>query len=170
MHPLAARRARAYALDCLTFLGVAAATIPLGAVVRRVSDRQKPSRGLVLGISAIPPFVAMAWAALAESGPRRATLGKRREGLEVVTASGERIALSRALVRNAVKIFIPWQLGHVTGIGAAYGGFDEQDPLTIGSALATYPLLGWFAWSVLRGDGRGPHDRVADTRVVSAAH
>lgn len=122
MHPLAGGRARAYALDCLTYLGVAAATFPLSAVVRRVSDGQRPSRGLVLGVSTVPPLVAMAWAAVAESGPHRATLGKRRERLEVVTATGERVPFSRALVRNAVKILIPWQLAHVTGVGAAYGG------------------------------------------------
>lgn len=94
---------------------------------------------------------------------------ERRERLEVVTATGERIPFSGALVRNAVKIFIPWQLAHVIGVGAAYGGFDERDPLTIGSAIATYSLMGWFAWTVLRSHGRGPHDRAANTRVVSAA-
>jgi hypothetical protein len=33
--------------------------------------------------------------------------------LAVADADGHRLTLSRALISNAVKIGIPWQLGHV---------------------------------------------------------
>lgn len=169
MNPLAARRARAYALDCAGYLGVAAATVPLGLVVRRLAHGN-PSRTLVLGLSALPPVIATVWAALAESGPQGATIGKRRAGLVVVPATSdgrEPITMRQAMVRSVVKILVPWQLGHMVAIGAATGGFDDNDALTIGATIVTYPLLGLFAWMVLHGDGRGPHDRVAGTRVVS---
>lgn len=99
-HPLAVRRARAYALDAVGYLGVAAATVPLGMLVRTVGG--EPSRAVVLALSAIPPLVATAWAARAESSTRGATWGKRRLGLRVVAdEDSARLPFGRALVRNA---------------------------------------------------------------------
>jgi uncharacterized RDD family membrane protein YckC len=167
VHPLARRRTIAYAADCMTYLGIAAATVPVGLIIRQVAD---PSRNAVLTMSAVPPLVATVWAAARESGLRRATWGKRRQGLTFATygADGAAPTFARALLRNTVKIAIPWQLGHMTAIGAAWGGFDENDPLTVTATVLTYPVIGALVLTTVLGSGRAVHDRVARTVVVEA--
>ena len=168
MHPLARRRCLAHLTDCAGCLGVAASMLPLGAVIVRTTDlASRPLFGHV--ISVVPPVIATVVAARAESGPRRATWGKRRQGLEVVGRDGGAPTPREALVRNAAKILVPWQLGHTVAIGAAWGGYERRDPLTLGSTVAVYALIGWFAWTGLRGDGRGPHDRLSGTHVAAVA-
>ncbi|MDN5791044.1 MAG: RDD family protein [Micrococcales bacterium] len=170
MHPLAGARARAYLVDCLLYLGIAACEVPVGLVGRRRGwDR---NRRYVYAASAVAPLTAALLAALAEAGPRQATRGKRREGLTVVQVSpgdaSQRVGFARSLVRNVVKIAVPWQMGHVVALGASSGGFDRRDRVTLGTTVLVYPLLGAMAWTGLRGGGRPPHDRVAGTRVVRA--
>jgi uncharacterized RDD family membrane protein YckC len=165
MHPLARRRCLAHLTDCVGYLGIAAATIPVGMVVAtRTELGSRPLYGHL--ISVVPPLLATVVAARAESGPRRATRGKRRQGLEVIGTGGEAPTPREALVRNAAKILLPWQLGHTTAISAAWGGFEKGDPLAYGSSAAVYLLIGVYAWTGLRGSGRGPHDRLAGTHVV----
>lgn len=173
-HHLAARRTRAYSVDALGYLGVAAATIPLGLAVNASID--EPSMPLVLTLSAIPPVVATVWAARQESS-RGATWGKRRLGLRVLAVPSDGAAdrarkapsPRRALVRNAAKIGIPWQLGHCVAVGAAFDGFETGDPLTLAATAVTYPLLAAMIGTVWWGSGRGLHDRIARTRVEEAA-
>ncbi len=167
VHPLAGARARAYLLDCGVYLGIAAATVPIGVVAQRAG--WKADRSWALGTSALPPLVATVLAARQESGPRAATLGKRRQGLVVRAADGSAPRFARCLLRDAVKIGVPWQLGHVVAIGAAYGGFERRDPLTLAATALTYPLLAVMALATTRGSGRALHDRVAGTRVRRAA-
>ncbi len=171
MGHLARARARAYVIDGVLYLGIAALEVPVGlASIRFGWDG---NRAWVYAASAVAPVLAAVLAARAESGPRRATVGKRREHLSVVavaTPGGDaRISTMRGLVRNFVKITVPWQLGHTVALGASWGGFEERDPLTLVSAALIYPLLGAMAWTGLQGDGRALHDRVAGTRVVTTA-
>ncbi len=167
MHPLAGARARAYLVDCATSLGVAAAMVPFGAAAHRAG--WGAHRSFVLGVSAVPPLLATVLAARQEAGPRAGTPGKRREGLVVTTGSGAPVPLARALVREAVKIGVPWQLGHVVAVGAAYGGFARRDPLTLVATALTYPLLAVMAAAAALGSGRALHDRVAGTVVRRVA-
>lgn len=168
MHPLAARRARAHLTDCVGYLGVAAATVPVGVLIATTTDLgSRPLYGHL--VSAVPPAIATAIAARAESGPRRATWGKRREELEVTGTNGSALSLGRALTRSTAKIFVPWQLGHIVAIGAAWGGFERRDPLTLAASVAVYGVIGLYAWTSLRGNGRGVHDLLADSRVTARA-
>jgi uncharacterized RDD family membrane protein YckC len=168
MHPLARRRCLAHLTDCAGYLGIAAATVPVGVVIATTTDLG--SRPLYAHlVSIVPPVIATVVAARAESGPRRATWGKRRQGLEVVGADGGAPTPREALVRNASKILVPWQIGHMTAISAAWGGFETGDALAYGSSAAVYALIGVYAWTGLRGSGRGPHDRLAGTHVVATA-
>lgn len=165
IHPVAKRRTAAYAVDAFSYLGVALATVPLGFFVRAVVG--EPSRPLVLALSAIPPVIATLWAAYAEASPAGATWGKRWMGLRVVTEPGRgRLSFRDALGRNIIKIGLPWQLGHTVAVGAAFGGFDDGDPLTIAATAITYPLLAVMVGMVVLGPGRGLHDRVAHSLVV----
>lgn len=169
MHALAPRRATGYLRDCAGYLGVAAAMVPLGAAVTALTDLGG-SRVYAYAVSAVPPAIATVIAARAESGPRRSTWGKRRVGLEVADVdSGEAITGARALARNSVKIFVPWQLGHMTAIGAVFGDFETMRPVTVTASVLTYGAIGTFAVMCLRGSGRGPHDLAAVTRVVLSA-
>jgi uncharacterized RDD family membrane protein YckC len=167
VHSLFRARSGAYVLDCLVYLGLAAATVPLGMVFQQQGWGQV--QGLVLAVSVIPPVAATVLAGVQESGPRAATFGKRPIGLEVRTTAGERVSRGRALLRNAVKIGIPWQLGHLVAIGSTFGGFQGRDPLTLVAAAIIYPLMVVMVVLVARGSGRGLHDRLAGTQVGRAA-
>lgn len=167
MHALAARRARAYLTDCVGYLGVAAATVPFGLLLATTGVGSGELSSHLM--SAVPPAIATVIAARAESGPRRATWGKRRQGLEVRELDGSTLSLGRALARNTAKIFVPWQLGHVVAVGAAWGGFEDGDVLIFLASFAVYAVIGLYAWTTLRGSGRGVHDLLAASRIGAAA-
>jgi hypothetical protein len=147
MHYLFPARSRAYLLDCLAHLAVPAALVPVGLVVQRRAGG--PDRRLVRALSAIPPVAGTLLAAAAES--RTGTWGHRAQGLTVLSSDGRVPSFRRALLRNAVKVGAPWQLGHVVALGAAEGGFERRDPWTITATAVRYP---WLAAAVGRGRRR----------------
>lgn len=167
MHPLAQRRALAYLTDCVGYLAVCAVTVPFGVAIVTTTDLGRRPAFAHL-VSMVPPAVATVLAARAESGPLRATWGKRRHGLQVTDTDGSTLAVGRALGRNAAKIFVPWQLGHTSTIGAMWEGFQKRDPLTWASTITVYALIGVYAWTGLRGSGRGVHDLLAGSEVIAA--
>src|SRR5699024_9838459 len=83
--------------------------------------------------------------------PPLARGGTRRRGLQVTGTDGSTLTVGRALGRSAAKIFVPWQLGHASAIGAAWEGFRKRDPLTWASTVTVYTLIGLYAWTGLRG-------------------
>ncbi|MGP9681425.1 RDD family protein [Brachybacterium sp. AOP3-A1-3] len=181
MHRLARRRATGYLCDCAGYLGVAAAMVPFGLAVNALTDLGR-SRTYAYTVSVVPPAIATVIAARAESGPRRATWGKRRVGLQVEDmAGGGRITLERALARNALKILVPWQAGHITAIAAIWGGFEEGDRVAYVATVLVYGLMAAEAVTCLRGgssgngsrsgsgSGRGPHDLLGRSVVVDVS-
>ncbi|WP_197522718.1 RDD family protein [Occultella aeris] len=166
MNPLAGRRGKAYILDCVGYLGIAAATVPVGLIARNAGWGEH--RAFVFVASAVPPVLATLLAARRESGPNGATWGKRRFGLRVQDTGGADLQFGRALLRNTLKIAIPWQLGHAVAIGAAFGGYSDGDPVTLAATFLTYPLIGVMVAGVLIGRGRTVYDRVAGTAVEAA--
>lgn len=163
VNPLWARRARAYLRDCLGYAGIAALEVPLGLAV---SGTALASNAVFLAVvSSVPPAAACLLAARSESGSSGATWGKRAESLRVVTVAGEGIPFGRALWRNLAKIFLPWTLGHVVAFGAAQGGFDRNDPLTLTATALIYAWLLATALMASVGSGRTPHDHASGTRV-----
>lgn len=164
LHALACSRGKAYVRDCVGYLGIAVATVPLGLLAQQTDWGNH--RGFVFAASAIPPIIATLLAARRESSSDGATPGKRRYGLQVQAQHGEPLSFGRALLRNGLKIALPWQLGHTVAIGAAFDGFDDNDPLTLATAVATYPLLAVMIGSVAFGEGRGLHDRITGSRVL----
>ena len=162
MHPLLAARARAYVRDAFGYLGLAAATVPLGVLLRQ--SGRSPSPRTVLLLSALPPLAATVAAAARET--RTGTPGQQRQGLVVVDAAGGPPRLGQALLRNALKIGLPWQLGHTVAVGAAFGGFERRDVVTLAATALVYPYLAAELTSVATGSGRALHDRASGTRVV----
>lgn len=164
MHPLLRSRSQAYVLDSLVHLAVPAALVPVGLLVRRRYNRPGPR--LLHAFSALPPVAATLIASAQES--RRGTWGHRSQGLVVRTTDGQCPGFGRALLRNTIKIGVPWQLGHVVAIGAATGELDRRHPWTMAAATFVYPWMAAAAVSVALGSGRALHDRAADTRVSPA--
>ncbi|UQN29969.1 hypothetical protein [Brachybacterium kimchii] len=178
--PLLVRRARAYARDCVGYLVLPAAMLPIGIPLATHIGDAGTARAVALVSSAIPPVLAALWAARAESGPRASTWGKRREGLRVEMLPGRpegarsggagpdksRVPFSRACVRNLVKIAIPWQLGHVVAVGAVYGDFDTGAAGTMVATVLLYGVVIVLVGTVMLGSGCEIHDRIAATRVV----
>lgn len=165
IHPLTGRRLIAYGLDCAGYLGLAAATVPAGLLLRR---RRTLSERDLLVVSAVLPLAATGWAARAESGTASATVGKRRCHLVVRDhRTGCPPSTGAALLRNTVKIFVPWQLGHIATITGITGGFDRNRPLTLVTTVASYGLIAVTLASVALGDGRALHDRIAGTVVAA---
>src|SRR5690625_7659618 len=99
MHPLAQRRTLAHLTDCAGYLAVSAATIPLGVAIVTTTDLGRRPAFAHL-ISMVPPAIATVLAARAESGPLRATWGKRRQGLQVTGTDGATLTGGRALGRS----------------------------------------------------------------------
>ena len=137
--------------------------MPVGIALSTAGIGQ--SRVAVIGVSSVPPLLAALIAARAESNGRRDTWGKRAEHVTVGTRDGNRPTFGVALLRNLVKITLPWQLGHIVTIGAVYGGFETSDPLTLAATAVVYPLIGVQMWTCARGEGHGLHDRLARTVV-----
>ncbi|HEX6955345.1 MAG TPA: RDD family protein [Agromyces sp.] len=112
----------------------------------------------------VPVVVGAAWF---ESRSVAATPGKRVMRLRVRTAGG-RPSFQVALLRNALKIGVPWLIGHaaVFAIVASSGAADPVPAwvwLLTGAAYLI-PLI-WIG-SLFVAGGRTPYDRATGTDVV----
>lgn len=157
------RRIAAFLVDWLLIIGYAALLIPFGLMIRdRVADL--PSWALNAGAFVLLIVPVTIWLAAWERGGWRATPGKRLLGLRVGTEAGDALGWRRSLVRNALKLALPWELGH-TGVYAFASGADA-----VGSACtgAAYGLLLWYLMSAAR-TGRTPYDRTSGSQVERIA-
>ncbi len=161
-HALAVRRFRAYLRDCVSYAAIAAAEVPLGLLLTRKGREVSPR--LVAALSSVPPVAATIWAAVAEQGRAGATWGKRAEHLRVGSERSS-AGLSRMLVRNSIKIALPWTLGHVVAYGAASGRLDRGDRRIWFALVANAALVTATTLLAVTGSGRAIHDRVSGTRV-----
>ena len=103
-----------------------------------------------------------------ESTSREGTLGKRLRRLRVVDSrTGERVSYPRALARNALKIALPWAIGHaaVFGIVEASASGTVPPPIWVVTALA-YVLPIVYVVSLFIGTGRTPYDHLTRTSVA----
>lgn len=118
----------------------------------------------LVGLSAVMPIVI--GAAVFESSRRAATPGKRALRLTVEHASGAP-SFGRALARNALKIGLPWGIGHV----AVYAIVDAASTGAAPEAWTSWLLAGSYAiplvWlgSLFARDGRTVYDRITATKV-----
>lgn len=76
------------------------------------------------------------------------------------------MSVSQSLVRNVVKIAIPWQLGHVVTVRGAFGGFEHPDAALVATTATTYGLLAIGLIGVLGRSGVTLHDLLSRSRVV----
>jgi hypothetical protein len=162
-------RLRAWLIDVLcisgwvTVLAVVGVTLYFTEVLRGLGPNVGNAASFVVLI--LPVTVVLSWL---ESGSREATIGKRARRLQVVDATtGSRVSFRRALLRNTVKIALPWQLGHTVAYGliGAVPGVAPAGWL-IAATVFAYILPAVFVGTLFLGDGRTPYDRLSRTIVV----
>jgi uncharacterized RDD family membrane protein YckC len=98
---------------------------------------------------------------------RGSTLGKRALRLRVgdAAASG-RVPLARTLLRNALKIALPWAIGHAAVYGFATLGESDTPAWLIALTAGAYVLPVLFVASLFVRSGRTPYDFAARTLVI----
>jgi hypothetical protein len=87
----------------------------------------------------------------------------------VDAGTGGGVGVGRALLRNILKIGLPWTIGHAAVVAIVLGSGDSAaaGPVWVLTAVA-YVLPLAYVISLFIGDGRTPYDRVAGTRVIAA--
>lgn len=98
INPLALRRTRAYLRDCVGYLGICVAEVPVGLAV--VGTPLAQNQVFVFAASCVGPLAAALWAAAAESGRRQATWGKARRS---TTGSAARGSSTPARTRRTLR-------------------------------------------------------------------
>jgi uncharacterized RDD family membrane protein YckC len=142
----------------LLIAGAAALLITAGPA------RGMPPLGLhLIGIAVVvlPSTIGLT---LLEAGRYEATPGKLKFGLRVRRdPTGERISWGRSLLRNLLKVGLPWTLGHLAAIAVGAAGGTAA---VIGVVLALAVPLAYLV-SMFIGDGRTIYDHLAGTMVIS---
>ena len=102
---------------------------------------------------------------LQEGSRRQATWGKRRVGIKVVNAQGQRLSGRQALIRSAIK-FSPWQLAHTCIFQIWFG---QTSPWLIIGALLAQGLVVIYVVSILVSkEHRAPYDWLSGAYVIFA--
>lgn len=162
-------RAVAAVIDFLLIAAYALLLFGLATIVIQTTDLEEGldsplTHDLLAFVTLILPVIL--YFTLQESSARQATFGKRRAGLQVVSAAaGGRLSLPRALLRSALK-FLPWQMAH-TAVFQLLAG--EESPLLWAlSILAQLLVVVYLLTLWLDRQHRTPYDRLAGTAVVHA--
>ena len=142
-------------------LVVAAVGVPLYLTGRTAAVGPLALNLVGLALVVLPVTVALT---LLECGRYEATPGKLKFGLRVrVDPTGERISWQRSLLRNLLKLGVPWSLGHLAAIAlAGGGGVDAQIGAILSMAVPIAYLITLFT-----GGGRTVYDRLAGTMVIT---
>jgi uncharacterized RDD family membrane protein YckC len=154
---------------CAWFALVSAVAVPLFVVGVAGSLPPVAENAVAALVTVVPITIALA---VLESGPRQATPGKRARRLVVQDArTGAALPFRRALLRNALKVALPWIIGHaavyaVAGVSSA----GASTPVGAQAALiASYVLPVLYLCTLVLGTGRTPYDRVAGAAVARVA-
>lgn len=151
---------------CVWIALVAAVTVPLllvGAAMHLPPVAENAVATLVL---VVPITIALA---VLESGPRQATPGKRARRLVVQDArTGNALPFRRALLRNALKVALPWIVAHaaVYALVDASSSAGAVPPGVQAATAVSYLLPTVWLVALLIGSGRTPYDRIAGTIVA----
>ncbi len=165
---LSTRRILAWLIDWSCILAWVAATAAVG-VPLFLGGVITTSNLVVLNVVAavlivVPVVVAAAWC---ESRPGGGTPGKRITGLSVQRGS-LRLSFRRALLRNSLKLGVPWLIGHAA-VYAIVSSSNVGDQVPFGvwvlTGLAYVIPIVWVV-SLFVGDRRTPYDRISGTDVT----
>lgn len=169
--PPVGRRVRASLGDLVPIACWFALITGVGAAVRTVAPAaQAPPVGVPLLATDVAVFAMTVlpvglYLAAGEAGAHRAGWGKRRAGLQVVTADGGQPSVRRVAARTAVKL-LPWQLAHIAVARLILGADDPVVTWTAYALSLAIPLLS-VTMALRDPQQRALHDRVTGTRVVT---
>jgi len=160
------RRLVAWGVDWLIISLYAGALVPLGLWLHEHSVQLPP-----LGWNAVSFVIlvvpATVWSTAWEARGSGATPGKRLLGLRVRTLHGGRAGWRRAAVRNALKIALPWELGHTAAFLLADPGTGPSlGRIGIACAFVACGLAAVYVAALFIGRGRTPYDRASATTVT----
>lgn len=113
----------------------------------------------------VPVIIGLA---ATEGGRYGASPGKQWLGLRVRRTDGRVLGRGRALLRNTVKIGLPWMIGHAAVVAFATSPVPVAPDVWILVTIAVLLPLSYLAAALLE-DGRTPYDVLAGSRVVAAA-
>jgi uncharacterized RDD family membrane protein YckC len=147
-------------LPWIAVVAAAGAVLFATGVTRGVDDVVGNVVGFVTLI--VPITIA---AAGFDGSARHATPGKRVLRLRMVSAAGGP-GFARALMRNALKYSLPWELAH-TAVFALVGS-TSAPPVWVVVVLAAAYSIPIVSLLLLIATGRPLHDRVARTTVTAA--
>jgi len=164
------RRALAFLADYAVIAAWIAVVVAAGFWLRAVAPNLAgslfgdPVMAEVTGFIVLTLPVAL-YFALAEAGPRGATLGKARLGIRVIGDSTTTISVGRSLLRTALKL-VPWELSHAVIWRYANPG-SAPDALLTAGLVVVWGLVGAnLAAALLDERRRSLYDRLSRTCVV----
>lgn len=168
MNSEAWRRIVAWLVDWLCFLVWLAALAAIGIPLYLSGVTSEWSAATTNVVSALVTAVPLTiFLAVLESGTRQASVGKRVMGLKVVSVrDGARLSFASALLRNALKVAVPWTIGHAAAI--ALVGSTTMSPGLMILTAAAYVLPLVYVVTLFVREGRTPYDRAGGARVVRA--
>jgi uncharacterized RDD family membrane protein YckC len=162
---LALSRVVAWFIDWACIMGWVAVTAAVGVplyLAGRIPPLSPLALNLIGAVIVVVPVVVAA--TLFESSRRGATPGKRVTGLSV-DAGGRAPTRGRALLRNSLKIGLPWLIGHAAVFALTGGGAASPEAGAWALIAVAYVIpIVWVA-SLFLSSGRTPYDRIAGTTV-----
>ncbi len=156
-------------LDLACMLGWIAIVVAIGELLRQagIVGPLSPLGFTVVGALTVVVPITVALGVL-EGGKYEASVGKQRFGLRVRRIEGPQLGITRALVRNAVKVAVPCLFTQVAEVSLATtpGPVGADLMVLIGVSLLV-PAV--YLVSLFVGDRRPPYDLVASSTVVEVA-
>ncbi|WP_051367079.1 RDD family protein [Hamadaea tsunoensis] len=164
MKASAPRRLAAWLVDWLLISVYAAALIPVGVLFGRSLDLS----GLAWNAVSFAILVAPVTLWLAAWEARGASPGKRVLRLRVSGVDGDGApGFGRALVRNLLKVALPWELAH-TGVFLFLKSGEKSGDDTLGTVFIVAAWLVALAYAACLLPGRMPYDAVTGLAVGRA--
>lgn len=116
-------------------------------------------------VTVVPATVVLA---LLESSPREASLGKRTRHLRVADAvTGSRVSFRRSILRNTLKIGVPWTIGHAAVFAIFQASGSGSVPVSVWLlTVVAYVLPITYVVFLFVGQGRTPYDHISGTVVI----
>lgn len=144
---------------------VAVVTVPLYATGTLPGLTPLPAILTGAALVIVPVIVGLA---LLEGGRYEASPGKQWSGLRVRRTDGTRLGFARSLLRNAIKFGPPWLLACAAVMVWVSAVPPVGADVWILTVIAALLPVGYLV-AALAGNGRGPHDVLADSLVVATA-
>jgi hypothetical protein len=140
-------------------LYLSGATLPVGALASNL---------VAALVTVVPATVVLS---LLESSPREASIGKRTRHLRVVDAvTGSRVSFRRSILRNTLKIGVPWTIGHAAVFSIVQAGGSVPVPVSVWLlTVVAYVLPIMYVAFLFVGQGRTPYDLISGTVVIQEA-